>query len=299
MKTWYRLENKANSTPALFLYDEIGGFGISASDFLTDLMEVEGDSIDVHISSLGGEVFQGFAIYQALKDHPAAVNIYVDSIAASIASVIAMAGDKVVMGKNSQMMIHDGHVTMQGNAADLTRMVDQLNRASDNIASVYAERTGMDVEVWRDAMRAETWFNAEEAVAAGLADEVSKSAKKMRNVSELQIFNYAGRQFAPNPTILGQKSTEKKTEPYGDVEYADPGYQNDGKKRYPIDTEEHVRAAWSYINQSDNAKLYTAEQLSTIKGRIKSAAEKFGIQISDTINTESLIKAIKEGLRHG
>ncbi len=298
MKTWYRLENKANSTPTLFLYDEIGGFGISASDFMTDLMAVEGDAIDVHISSLGGEVFQGFAIYQALKDHPAMVNVYVDSIAASIASVIAMAGDKVVMGKNSQMMIHDGHVTMQGNAADLTRMIDQLNRASDNIASVYAERTGGDIAEWRNAMKDETWFNAEEAVAAGLADEVSQSSKKVRNVADLQIFNYAGRQFAPAPTILGQKSTEKK-EPYGDVEYADPGYQNDGKKRYPIDTEEHIRAAWSYINQSDNAKLYTAEQLSNIKSRIKTAAKKFGIQISDAIDTESLIKAIKEGLSHG
>lgn len=246
MKTWYRLENKADSTPTLFLYDEIGGGGISASDFLTDLMEVNSSAIDVHISSLGGEVFQGFAIYQALKDHPATVNVYVDSIAASIASVIAMAGDKVVMGKNSQMMIHDGHVTTQGNAAELTRVVDQLNRASDNIASVYAERTGMDADVWRNAMRVETWFNAEEAVAAGLADEVSKSAKKMRNVSELQIFNYAGRQFAPDPVLLGKKESTSDT---------------------------------------------TSDKLDTTNTS--------GIQISDTVNTESLIKAIKEGLSHG
>lgn len=292
-QTWYRLENKG--TPTLWLYDEIGGFGISASEFLQDLNAIDSDNINVHISSLGGEVFQGFAIYQALKNHPANVNIFVDSIAASIASVIAMAGDKVTMGKNSQMMIHDGHVSMSGNAADLTRMVDQLNRASDNIASVYAERTGGDINDWRNAMRDETWFNAEEAVAAGLADEVSASAKKMRNVSELKMFNYAGRQFAPAPTIMGAA----KKEPYGDVEYADPGYQNDGKKRYPIDTEEHVRAAWSYINQSDNAKMYSTEQLDNIKSRIKSAAKKFGIQISDTIDTESLIKAIKEGLGHG
>lgn len=294
MNPWYRIENKANTTPTLFLYDEIGGFGISASDFMQDLMAVEANSIDVHISSLGGEVFQGFAIYQALKDHPATVNVYVDSIAASIASVIAMAGDKVTMGKNSQMMIHDGHVAMQGNAADLTKMIAQLDRASDNIASVYAERTGTDPAVWRNAMKEETWFNADEAVAAGLADEISKSSKTMRNVADLHMFNYAGRQFAPAPTIVG--AAKPKTEPYGDVEYADPGYQNDGQKRYPIDTEEHVRAAWSYINQEKNAKLYSAEQLNNIKSRIKTAAKKFGIQISDAIDTESLVKAIKEGL---
>ena len=296
MNSWYKLENKA-SNPTLWLYDEIGGFGVSAHDFIKDLAEIESDSIDVHISSLGGEVFQGFAIYQALKDHAADVNVYVDSIAASIASVIAMAGDKVVMGKNSQMMIHDGHVTMQGNAADLTRMIDQLDRASDNIASVYAERAGGDVPTWRNAMREETWFNAEEAVAAGLADAVSSNTKKMRNVSDLQIFNYAGRQFAPAPTIVG--TAKPKTEPYGDVEYADPGYQNDKQKRYPIDSEEHVRAAWSYINQEKNANMYTAEQLNTIKSRIKSAAKKFGIEISDAIDTQSLIKAIKEGLSRG
>lgn len=296
MNSWYKLENKA-SNPTLWLYDEIGGFGVSAHDFIQDLTEIESDSIDVHISSLGGEVFQGFAIYQALKNHPANVNIFVDSIAASIASVIAMAGDKVTMAKNSQMMIHDGHVTMQGNAADLTRMIDQLDRASDNIASVYAERAGGDIPTWRNAMREETWFNADEAVAAGLADAVSTGGKKMRNVAELQIFNYAGRQFAPAPKISGA-ATEKKA-PYGDVEYADPGYQNDGQKRYPIDTEEHVRAAWSYINQEKNANMYSTEHLNEIKSRIKRAAKKFGIEISDAIDTQSLIKAIKEGLSHG
>lgn len=298
MKNWYKIEAKADTNPTLWLYDEVGGYGVSAHDFISDLAAIEADTIDVHINSVGGEVFQGFAIYQALKEHPATINVTVDALAASIASVIAMAGDHVTMARNGQFMIHDGHVSMQGNAAELTRMVDQLNRASDNIASVYAERAGGDVAEWRNAMKEETWYNADEAVAAGLADDVAKSSRRAaRNVADLQMFNYAGRQFAPAPVISG--AAKEKAEPYGDVTYADPGYQNDGKKRYPVDTEEHVRAAWSYINQADNAKMYTAEQLSNIKGRIKAAAEKFGIQISDTINTESLIKAIKEGLSHG
>lgn len=72
------------------------------------------------------------------------------------------------------------------------------------------------------------------------------------------------------------------SKPYGNVTYADPGYQKDGKKRYPIDTEAHVRAAWSYINQADNASQYSPEQLASIKGRIKSAMKKFGIQTSDS-----------------
>lgn len=70
------------------------------------------------------------------------------------------------------------------------------------------------------------------------------------------------------------------SEPYGDVSYADPGYQKDGKKRYPIDSEEHVRAAWGYINHVDNVKLYTPQQVADIKGRIRAAAKKLGVEIS-------------------
>ncbi len=83
-------------------------------------------------------------------------------------------------------------------------------------------------------------------------------------------------------------------EPYGNVKYADPGYQQDGKKRYPIDNEEHVRAAWSYINQADNASAYTPEQLKAIKGRIKAAAKKYGISISDTASTEAEFASVAE-----
>src|SRR5690606_8034659 len=103
--------------------------------------------------------------------HQAHVTVIVDSLAASIASVIAMAGDRVVMAKNATMMIHDGHGLSIGNAADMREMADLLDKVSDNIASVYAERAGGDVAEWRERMRAETWYSADEAVSAGLADE--------------------------------------------------------------------------------------------------------------------------------
>lgn len=80
--------------------------------------------------------------------------------------------------------------------------------------------------------------------------------------------------------------------PYGDVKYADPGWQKDGKKRYPIDTADHVRAAWSYINQAGNASKYTPDQVKKIKSRIKSAARKFGISIGGE-STESILRALE------
>jgi ATP-dependent protease ClpP protease subunit len=207
-RNWFEIKNKADKAE-LFLYDEIGGYGIGAHEFITELQNVTAEHIDVHINSVGGEVFQGLSIYQALKDHPATVNVYVDALAASIASVIAMAGDEVTMAGNAQLMIHDAHVGVQGNANDLSKMVEQLNRCSDNIASVYAERCGGEVGDWRNAMQAESWYSADEAVKAGLADKVApKSRRRARNVADLQIFNYAGREFAPAPAYLGAPKEE-------------------------------------------------------------------------------------------
>jgi HK97 family phage prohead protease len=89
----------------------------------------------------------------------------------------------------------------------------------------------------------------------------------------------------------GAMMADSKKMPYGDVEYADPGYQKDGKKRYPLDSEEHCRAAWSYINQGDNAAQYTPDQLARVKAKIKAAAKKYGIEISDAQRDESLFEA--------
>lgn len=212
-KTWYRIQNKADQPTDVYLYDDIGGYGIDSASFVNELNAIDSSEINVRINSVGGEVFQGFAIYQALREHKADVNVFVDGIAASIASVIAMAGDKVTMARNAQMMIHDGHVAVQGNAADLSKMVELLDRASNNIASVYAERCGGSVEDWRGAMKAETWYTAEEAVAAGLADEIVAGEKRTaRNVSDLRIFNYAGREFAPAPKTFDAVESEASKE---------------------------------------------------------------------------------------
>jgi ATP-dependent protease ClpP protease subunit len=208
MNKWYEITNKAEAPAAeVFLYDEIGGYGIDASQFINELSQIEADELTVHINSVGGEVFAGFAIYQALKDHRANVTVHVDALAASIASVIAQAGDRVVMARNAEMMIHDGMVATMGNAAELRRAVDTLDRVSNNIASVYAERAGGEAEQWRNAMLAETWYSAEEAVAAGLADEVAPATKRgSRNAADLRIFNYAGRKFAPPPVVATASS---------------------------------------------------------------------------------------------
>lgn len=206
MKSWYRITNRADTTAEVFLYDEVGAWGTSAGDFAKELKDVKASEITLRLNSPGGEVFDGLAIYSALKRHPAKVTVHVDGLAASITSVIAMAGDRILIDRHAQMMIHEAHAIAVGNTKDMTAMARLLDEYSDNIASIYAERAGGDVATWRDRMRSESWFSAKEAVSAGLADEVAAGPaprEMTANTWDLSIFNYAGRDKAPNPLGTG------------------------------------------------------------------------------------------------
>lgn len=215
---WYRITNAIGGGPAqIHIYDEIGYWGITASDFVRELSSLNASAIDLHVNSPGGEIFDGIAIMNALRSHPATVTTYVDSLAASIASVIAMAGDRVVMAPHSQLMIHDGSGLCIGNAADMRETAELLDRQSDNIAAVYAGRAGGTVEEWRARMTAETWYTAAEAVDAGLADEISSSQSPAddnspKNSWDLSIFAYAGRAEAPPPVPVTPAPEASETE---------------------------------------------------------------------------------------
>lgn len=173
---WGSPESKQTGDGAdVYIYDEIGFWGTTASDFVTQLNNLDVSKINVHINSPGGEIFDGLAIFNALDKHDAEVTVYVDALAASAASFIAQAGDKIVMSQGAMMMIHDGSGLVWGNAADMRQTADLLDKLSDNIASIYADAAGGTTEEWRELMRAETWYTADEAVAANLADEKGSS----------------------------------------------------------------------------------------------------------------------------
>jgi ATP-dependent protease ClpP protease subunit len=170
--TWFSIKNVSRTEAEVLIYDEIGIMGITAGDFVNELREVKASKITLRINSSGGDVFDAIAIYNNLRSHPANIEVYIDGIAASAASFIAMAGETVIMSPHSQMMVHDAHGLTIGNAADMRQMADILDKSSDNIAAIYAERTGMTVEEWREKMRGETWFSDHEAVQIGLANWV-------------------------------------------------------------------------------------------------------------------------------
>lgn len=211
----WRVENHDTNTADLYIYDEIGYFGVMASDILNALSEVSAPTINVHINSPGGDVFDGIAIFNALLGHPAVVNTVVDGLAASAASFIAMAGQTVTMSPHATMMIHDASGVAIGDAETMTKMASVLGQISNEIASMYAERAGGTAKDWRVAMQAESWYGADEAVKAGLADQVGpdpRQAKEPEPTAEpalqelaaawdLSVFAHAGRAAAPAPYV--------------------------------------------------------------------------------------------------
>ena len=177
----------------ILIYDAIGAEPEQAQEFVREIRAAESD-IDVRINSGGGSVFDGLAIYNQLAQAPGTVTVYVDGIAASIASIIAMAGDRIVMAENASLMIHDpmgpsaaafGPAELLRQAAKETRqMADTLETIKANLADIYTARSGQPTATITAWMGEETWFTAAEAVAAGLADEVltNKVAKAEKRV---------------------------------------------------------------------------------------------------------------------
>lgn len=177
----YRISNAAGAdgdTAVLRIYDEIWYFGINADDLVRDLDGITASKIRVEINSPGGDVWDGIAIYNALRHHSAHVTTRVDGMAASIASVIAQAGDHRVMTSASQMMIHNAWGIAIGDSQDHADMAALLDQQDDVIAGIYASRSGGDRDHFRDLMNAETWFTDQRAVDEGLADEVLDPARQ-------------------------------------------------------------------------------------------------------------------------
>lgn len=165
----------------LLLYGPISDFSwwgdeVTPKQFKEDLDALgEIDELRIYINSPGGDVFAGQAILSMLKRHNAQKVVYVDGLAASAASVVAMAGDVIRMPRNAMMMIHNVWTFVAGDANDLREVADTLERISETIVAAYQERTGLDRDQIKAMMDAETWMTAEEAVEKGFADEIEEA----------------------------------------------------------------------------------------------------------------------------
>ena len=191
-QSWYSIKAKANDTAEISIYDEIGFWGVSAASFAQDLKSCGNNlkQINLHIHSPGGDVFDGIAIYNLLKNHPANVTVYIDGLAASMASVIAMAGNEVIMPENAMMMIHKPWGIQGGDAEDMRKYADLLDKVENTLIPAYASKTGKTPEELAEMLSAETWLTAKECVEQGFADKLAEPLVAMASIKSRKLEDF-------------------------------------------------------------------------------------------------------------
>ena len=177
MKTWYTIRARGTGAEVL-IYDEIGAYGVSAKGFLAELGALpDGVPIDLRLNSPGGSVFDAVAIFNALTRHTGTITVWIDGIAASAASYVAMAGDEIVMPENAFLMIHDPSGIVMGTATDMRDMAATMDKIAGSMVRGYAAKSGKRDEDIAALMAAETWFDAKDALDAGLATRMAEPVR--------------------------------------------------------------------------------------------------------------------------
>jgi ATP-dependent protease ClpP protease subunit len=224
MNDFYSFRAEAVDEPTsaeLLIFDVIGNWEdmgeVSAKAFARDLSKLPTSvkRLDIHINSPGGSLFEASAIYSRLADHRADKIVFIDGLAASAASIIAMVGHKIYIRANACMMIHLPSGLVLGNADDMRKMATALDSVTESMINVYAKRTGLERNDIRELLANETWFNPQEAIEKGFADEmrgVVKAAASLENGHA--IFNgteFDLSRFHNVPEFTGQKPPTKGT----------------------------------------------------------------------------------------
>ncbi len=224
IKTVFNVVDATDDKPArMNLYGFIGSsasfWDSDAQDITTksvtkSLDEIEGDTLDVHINSTGGDAFEGIGIYNALKQSDKTINVYIDALAASAASVIAMAGDTIFMPKNAQMMVHHAATFEYGNVQDFEQVIKMLNKMDNSLIASYESRFKGTSQELTDLLDAETFLNADEAVAFGFADKIlDYSDDKDEDKEQDNIKSSLFAKYGDNKIVANANNPEPVKEP--------------------------------------------------------------------------------------
>jgi len=202
-KKKFEIKNKTETVAEVLLYGAIGedmwGDSISAKAFTDALKKVPSSvkTIELRVNSPGGSVFDGMTIYERLKNHSAKVVAYVDGLAASIASIIIMAADEVVIGDGGMVMIHKPLSGLYGNSDDMERMIDILDKIESQMVGIYAKKTGLSRAEISAALSKETWYTADEAIEMGYADKLVASSESLQIAASAMAQNCPWLKNAP------------------------------------------------------------------------------------------------------
>lgn len=191
-RNWYAMQAKTDgerTIAELRIYDEIGFWGVTAGAFVSALNAIAdtADEVLVSVNSIGGDVFDAFAIYNALRRFSGRVTTRVDGVAASAASLVVMAGDRIVMPENAQLMIHNPWTITAGEASDLRRIADMMDNARDGIMAAYRNKSGQDEAELIRMMDEETWLTALEAQALGMCDVIEAPVRLAASARSVEV----------------------------------------------------------------------------------------------------------------
>jgi ATP-dependent Clp protease, protease subunit len=213
MKSWYTIRARGTGAEVL-IYDEIGAYGVTAKGFLAELGALpDGVPINLRLNSPGGSVFDAVAIYNALQRHEGEITVWIDGVAASAASYVAMAGDEIVMPENAFLMIHNPSGVVMGTSAEMREMAATMDKIAGSMIRGYAARSGRSEEEIAALMAAETWFDAEAAIATGLA---TRMVEPVRIAASFDIAS-----FRNAPRVLVEAVADQATTTDGDVVVAE------------------------------------------------------------------------------
>lgn len=200
MKPWYRITNSANGEADVYILNDIGTDDISAEDFIASIVAIDAPVINLHVNSNGGEVYDALAMYNAIRAHPSTFIAHVEGIAASAATFPTFACDEIRIAKNAVLMIHDPLIDIFGTADELRKQADLLDKTRDRIAEIYVDRTGAELARVVAWMNEETWFDADEAVAAGFVDSITEATAGPKN-NRKRYVNSLGSRVRPTDRV--------------------------------------------------------------------------------------------------
>lgn len=222
-KKYWEFKNLADDEAVLYLYTEIaswgGGYSAHSAQSFKDELDNLGDidTLNVYINSPGGDVFEGIAIYNMLKRHKAHINVYIDGLAASISSVIAMAGDTVYMPSNAMMMIHNAWMFAVGDYNDLREAADNLEKINTSMKQSYMDRTKSDIteEDLTKLMDDETWLSAQECFDYGFCDDIEEEKEIAASIDTKMLAKYKN---TPKELLSKVKKTKEPKKAIKDEE---------------------------------------------------------------------------------
>jgi ATP-dependent protease ClpP protease subunit len=206
---WFSVNNLSSDSPEIFIYDVIGWPYNDIGDLVRALADMKDKTPLARINSPGGDVWDGMALYHAFAHHPGGVNVRIESLAASIASVIAMGGKKVEAYQSTMMMVHNSWTVAAGNAEDFIETADLLKKIDGNLVDAYAAKTKSGKRELRDMMAAETWMTAKDMKEKGFIDNIIQSGKAEKAQFDLSVFANCPEEIRGEGRDLTERDAER------------------------------------------------------------------------------------------